>query len=231
MRQEPLGLWFDLNELPWNSAGGAAEAICKDKIHNASDEALDQCFTTITGRAGPKWQKWEEDFVFQWLESRHRGAMRGFASVGLCRGGWHPTQDDVREVVQHVSGVGLYEVIRNFDPKKGNFLGYLHTVLINYGREWADDRARLYFPGDEKLDYFSDASPQDEDEKILVGELVALIAEASPELRSVCAKLMGGSAVKEIAESMGIAAGALRTRLSRARQALQQRLGLRGERQ
>jgi len=225
-------LWTELNAVTSDGNGDAADAVREAKTHAACAASLDECFADIVASKGLEWRQWEVDFVFRWLHYRHRHEMEGFACLALCRQGWRPTRDDIEEVVQHVSGVGLYAVIRNFDCAFGNFLSYLHSTFIYYGKEWVHSRERLYFPGDEELLYLGDKRNEyfsgGTDQKILLDQLVSLMAGASPELREVCEMLRGGRALVEIATSLGIRPATLSMRLRRAIDAMQSRI-IKGE--
>jgi RNA polymerase sigma factor (sigma-70 family) len=189
---------------------------------------LDGFFTLITANRGADWNRWEVAFVANWLFRRHWQVLVGLARVRLFRLKWYPSDNDARDVVSHVCGLGFFAIYPLYDPKRGgsNFLAYLHKCLANYCLRWLNERQRLLLCGSdgESMDPSSSVLDRLIEKEEISGIIEQLQCHASPYLRRVFDMMMQGKTHNEIAEELGSTAEAIKVALSRAISALRRRI-------
>ena len=174
--------------------------------------------TSQPAGAAPEWTPptWEE-VVRQHSARVYRLAYR-------LTGNTHDAEDLTQEVF-----VRVFRSLSSYTP--GTFEGWLHRITTNLFLDMARRRQRIRFEGlgDESAQWLSGGEPtpaQAFDDRHLDGDIQAALKALAPEYRAAVVLCdIEGLSYEEIAETLGVKLGTVRSRIHRGRAQLRAALG------
>ena len=174
--------------------------------------------TSQSAGAAPEWTPptWEE-VVRQHSARVYRLAYR-------LTGNTHDAEDLTQEVF-----VRVFRSLSSYTP--GTFEGWLHRITTNLFLDMARRRQRIRFEGlgDESAQWLSGGEPtpaQAFDDRHLDGDIQAALKALAPEYRAAVVLCdIEGLSYEEIAETLGVKLGTVRSRIHRGRAQLRAALG------
>jgi RNA polymerase sigma-70 factor (ECF subfamily) len=151
-----------------------------------------------------------------WEEVVRQHSARVYRLAYRLTGNSHDAEDLTQEVF-----VRVFRSLSSYTP--GTFEGWLHRITTNLFLDMARRRQRIRFEGlgDESAQWLSGAEPtpaQAFDDRHLDGDIQAALKALAPEYRAAVVLCdIEGLSYEEIAETLGVKLGTVRSRIHRGR--------------
>jgi RNA polymerase sigma-70 factor (ECF subfamily) len=159
-----------------------------------------------------------------WEEVVRQHSARVYRLAYRLTGNTHDAEDLTQEVF-----VRVFRSLSSYTP--GTFEGWLHRITTNLFLDMARRRQRIRFEGlgDESAQWLSGGEPtpaQAFDDRHLDGDIQAALKALAPEYRAAVVLCdIEGLSYEEIAETLGVKLGTVRSRIHRGRAQLRAALG------
>jgi RNA polymerase sigma factor (sigma-70 family) len=159
-----------------------------------------------------------------WEEVVRQHSARVYRLAYRLTGNTHDAEDLTQEVF-----VRVFRSLSSYTP--GTFEGWLHRITTNLFLDMARRKQRIRFEGlgDESAQWLSGGEPtpaQAFDDRHLDGDIQAALKALAPEYRAAVVLCdIEGLSYEEIAETLGVKLGTVRSRIHRGRAQLRAALG------